>query len=163
METKNLRQVNLATISESELLEAARQGRLFIAPAITDYSERKAESIAQILNYVSTIHSYASLPYHSTINRLWETILNDAQLQSLFLLNRYASSRNQPNWYRVTAVVCLFREWGTYRQDVTALQLHMLLEHSTRRTNRYNGMSRYLLDHKDAMALKRIAATFRQT
>ena len=48
METKNLRQVNLATISESELLEAARQGRLFIAPAITDYSERKAESIAQI-------------------------------------------------------------------------------------------------------------------
>jgi hypothetical protein len=162
METKNLRQVNLATISESELLEAARQGRLFIAPAI-DYSERKAESTAQILNYVSTINSYASLPYHSTINRLWENILNDAQLQPLFLLNRYTSTRYQPNWYRVTAVVCLLREWGIYRHDVTAIQLHMLLEHSTHRTNRYNGMSRYLLDHKDVVALKRLTATFKQS
>lgn len=163
METKNLRQVNLATISESELLEAARQGRLFIAPATTDYSERKADSIAQIFNYVSTINSYASKSYRETISSLWTTILNDAQLQPLFLLNRYTSTRYQPNWYRVTAVVCLFREWGIYRHDVTALQLHMKLEHSTHRTNRYNGMSRYLLDRKDSVALKRLAATFKHT
>jgi hypothetical protein len=39
----------------------------------------------------------------------------------------------------------------------------MKLEHSTHRTNRYNGMSRYLLDRKDSVALKRLAATFKHT
>ena len=66
------------------------------------------------------------------------------------------------NWYRVTAVVCLLHEQGVYQQEVSAVQLHRTLEGTQRRTNRYSGMSRYLLEQPEIRVVKRILRQFGQ-
>ena len=135
------------------LQKAFLEGRLYILhPDILD--EKHEESIREILHYVSRIDACASDKYRSTIRLLWERILRSPQLGELFFLNRYSSTRGQPNWYRVNAVVLALLEHNVYRQDdYTALQLHMLMEQTNKRTNRYSGMNRYLLNRHEMAIL----------
>ena len=48
------------------------------------------------------------------------------------------------------------------QQEVSAVQLHRTLEGTQRRTNRYSGMSRYLLDQPEIRVVKRILRQFGQ-
>lgn len=140
------------------LLRAAQEGRLFIA-APTPSVETTEQRIDEILAYVDRISPYA---LNGHVHAIWEAILHDEQLQPLFFLTRYQQTRGQVNWYRVTAVVCLLHEQGVYRQEVSAVQLHCLLEGSERRTNRYSGMSRYQLEWPQVRIIKRILTQFKQ-
>lgn len=140
------------------LLRAAQEGRLFIATP-TPPVETTEQRIDEILAYVDRISPYA---LNGHVHAIWEAILHDEQLQPLFFLTRYSRTRGQVNWYRVTAVVCLLHEQGVYRQEVSAVQLHCLLEGSERRTNRYSGMSRYQLEWPQVRIIKRILTQFKQ-
>lgn len=134
------------------LRQAFMEGRLYILPSATT-DDIHQEGIRSILQYVSRIDTCASSQYAPTIHRLWEEILHSPQLGPLFFLGRYRSSRGRPNWYRVNAVVMALLEHNVYRKDAyTALQLHMLMEQTTVRTNHYSGMNRYLLQREE-MAL----------
>ena len=140
------------------LREAFLQGRLYIQPEETSEAAIREEGIQAILQYVSRIDACASRAYTSTIRQLWEELLRSPELGPLFFLNRYRSSRGQPNWYRVNAVVAALLEHNIYRKETyTALQLHMLMEQSEKRTNRYSGMNRYLLGREELKALLKIA------
>lgn len=131
------------------LREAFLQGRLYISRPTTSEDIRE-ESIQAILQYVSRIDSCASCQYLTTIGELWERILRSPQLGDLFFLDRYSSTRGQPNWYRVNAVVMTLLEHGAYDKDrYNALQLHLLMEQTTKRTNHYSGMNRYLLEREE--------------
>ena len=140
------------------LLRAAQEGRLFIATP-TPPVETVEQRIDEILAYVDRISPYA---LNGHVHAIWEAILHDEQLLPLFFLTRYQQTRGQVNWYRVTAVVCLLHEQGVYQQEVSAVQLHCLLEGSERRTNYYSGMSRYRLDQPEIRVVKRILASFKQ-
>lgn len=140
------------------LLRAAREGRLFVV-APNPSAETVAQRIDKILAYVDRISPYA---LNGHVHAIWEAILHDEQLQPLFFLTRYSRKCGQVNWYRVTAVVCLLHEQGVYRQEVSAVQLHCLLEGSERRTNYYSGMSRYQLEWPQIRIIKRILASFKQ-
>lgn len=140
------------------LLRAAQEGRLFIATP-TPPVETVEQRIDEILAYVDRISPYA---LNGHVHAIWEAILHDEQLQPLFFLTRYQQTRGQVNWYRVTAVVCLLHEQGIYQQEVTAVQLHCLLEGSERRTNYYSGMSRYRLEWPQIRIIKQILAPFKQ-
>lgn len=140
------------------LLRAAHEGRLFIVPP-TPSADTTEQRIAEILAYVDRLSPYA---LNAQVHEIWVSILHDEQLQPLFFLTRYSRKCGQVNWYRVTVVVCLLHEQGVYRQDMKAVQLHCLLEGSEHRTNRYSGMSRYLLEQPEIRVVKRILRQFGQ-
>ena len=127
------------------LRQAFEQGRLYILqPATCDIRE---ESIRSILQYVSRIDACASRQYLTTIGQLWQELLRSPQLGDLFFLRRYSTTRGQPNWYRVNAVVLALLEHGIYCQGrYTAVELHLLMEQSTRRNSHYTSMNCYLLE-----------------
>ena len=139
------------------LKEAFLQGRLYIQHEEKKQDSIREEGIQAILQYVSRIDACASRPYVTTIHLLWEQILRSPELGPLFFFDRYRTSRGQPNWYRVNAVVTTLLEHDIYQRDTyTSLQLHMLMEQTTRRTNRYSGMNRYLLDREEMAILLRM-------
>ena len=51
--------------------------------------------------------------------------------------------RGEFNRYMGTAIVCWMRELGIYRPDISAQDLHLAMEHSTRRNRYYTGMQNY--------------------
>lgn len=142
---------NFILVEEFDLVAirlAFSQGRLFIQPAALSAAEIREEGIQSILRYVSRIDDCTSSVYRVHIGEIWEQILRDPILGELFFYVRYTRNRGEVNWYRVTVVVCLLREWQVYRDDFTATDLHCMLEGTTRRNSRYTGMSRYLLEGK---------------
>ena len=66
------------------------------------------------------------------------------------------------NWYRVTVLVCLLREYGIYDKGIPAQRLHCILEGTQTRTNRYTGMGRYLFERAQLRALREILDKFKQ-
>lgn len=128
------------------LRQAFDEGRLFIVPRQESAQDLREKGIRTILDYVSRIDDYTSSGYRSRIRDIWSQMLHDDVLGDLFFYTRYARNRGEVNWYRVTVIVCLLREWQVYSNDVSASDLHCILEGTTKRNGRYTGMNRYLLD-----------------
>lgn len=171
MEQKKLKlkRVRIEDFDVEALRRAAREGRLFIAhgegasPTSCGTGDetaaaRRERSVAEIHSYVDRISEYSTT---SHVHEIWERILSDDRLSPLFFFTRYTKNRGLVNWYRVTAVVCLLRDNGVYRNDITAVRLHQQLEGSNRRNNRYTGMGRYLLDHGQILIVRGIIKEMR--
>ena len=144
------------------LRQAALEGRLYVAqPALTEEEAETQRRLgcAQIMEYVKRIDCYATLP---AVDELWSEIVDDELLQPTLFMWRYSRCRGQVNWYRVTAIVCLLYELGVYSQELTAVRLHCLLEGTERRTSRYTGMSRYLLEQHEQHRIKDMIKMLRQ-
>ena len=147
--------VRVEDFNIDKLRDAFVEGRLYIQSTTAEKS--REAGIQAMLRYVSRIDACASEAYQSTIHTLWEKILRSPELGNLFFLERYKNSRGQPNWYRVNATVMALLEHNVYRQDTyTAIQLHLKMEQSTKLTNHYSGMGRYLLNRKELAILLQI-------
>ena len=144
---QQLKEVGINDFDIKALRRAAREGRLFVAcnedNTQAEDAAAREKALGEILTYIDRISQYA-INVH--VREIWDDILHDNELQPLFFFTRYSKTRGQINWYRVTAVMCLLYENGVYRNDMTAIKLHLALEGTTRRNNRYNGIGRYLLD-----------------
>ena len=141
------------------LKQAFQDGRLYIRPKAVEKSEEtiREEGIHSILQYVSHIDECTSEKYLSNIRQLWEQILHSPELEDLFFLNRYKNTRGQPNWYRVNVVMVFLLEQNVYCRDTyTAMELHMKMEQTDKRTKFYTGMGRYLLENKERSILKKM-------
>lgn len=141
------------------LKQAFQDGRLYIRPKAVEKSEEtiREEGIHSILQYVSHIDECTSEKYQSNIRQLWEQILHSPELEDLFFLNRYKNTRGQPNWYRVNVVMVFLLEQNVYCRDTyTAMELHMKMEQTDKRTKFYTGMGRYLLENKERSILKKM-------
>ena len=157
--TPIFKQVTIDDFDINSLRQAALEGRLFInqAEGAQHAPSQRTEGIRLILKYVSRIDSCASSQYASCISQLWDCILHSEELGELFFYQRYRSTRGEVNWYRVNAVVTTMLEMDVYRrQDFTAVQLHLMMEQTTHRTNHYTGMSRYLLERSEIVKLKNL-------
>lgn len=153
METRKqqLKKVRPEDFDADALLRAAREGRLFIQPVSQE------QPLTEVINYVERIRQYATTPH---VREIWEAILSHERLAPLFRLTRYSAKRGQINWYRVTAVVCLLREKGVYRQDVTEVQLHLCLEGISRRNSKYTGKDNYSLERSELLIVRQIVKNF---
>ena len=141
------------------LKEAFLEGRLYIKQTTEEKSETaiREECIRSILQYVSHIDGCASEKYLSNIRQLWERILRTPELEDLFFLNRYKNNRGKPNWYRVNVVMAFLLEQNVYCNDCyTAVELHLKMEQTDKRTKFYTGMGRYLLENKERSILKKM-------
>ena len=62
-----------------------------------------------------------------------------------------------PNWYKVNVVMVFLLEQNVYCKDIyTAVQLHLKMEQTNKRTKHYTGMDRYLLNGKERSILKKM-------
>ena len=161
MEAKSLelKQVRPEDFDVQMLWQLVCEGRLYIRPKAEQKSEQtnREEGIQAILQYVSHIDACASEKYQPTIRQLWERILRSSELGDLFFFNRYKSNRGLPNWYRVNVVMVFMLESNVYRNDIyTAVQLHMMMEQTDKRTKSYTGMGRYQLERKERSILKKM-------
>lgn len=161
MEAKSLelKQVRPEDFDVQKLWQLVCEGRLYIQPKVELKSEEtiREEGIQAILQYVSHIDACASEKYQSTIRQLWERILRSSELEDLFFFNRYKSNRGQPNWYRVNVVMAFLLEQNVYcKNTYTAMELHMKMEQTDKRTKFYTGMGRYLLENKERSILKKM-------
>ncbi len=161
MEAKSLelKQVRPEDFDVEMLWQLVCEGRLYIQPKVKQKSEQtnREEGIQAILQYVSHIDACASEKYQPTIRQLWEQILRSSELGDLFFLNRYKSNRGLPNWYRVNVVMVFLQENKVYRNDnYTAVQLHMMMEQTDKRSKYYTGMGRYRLERKERSILKKM-------
>ena len=141
------------------LKEAFLEGRLYIKQTTEEKTETniREEGIHSILQYVSHIDECTSEKYLSNIRQLWEQILHSPELEDLFFLNRYKNTRGQPNWYRVNVVMVFLLEQNVYcKNTYTAMELHMKMEQTDKRTKFYTGMGRYLLENKERSILKKM-------
>lgn len=141
------------------LKQAFQEGRLYIKQTTEEKTETtiREEGIHSILQYVSHIDECVSEKYLSNIHQLWEQILHSPELEDLFFLNRYKNTRGQPNWYRVNVVMVFLLEQNVYCRDTyTAMELHMKMEQTDKRTKFYTGMGRYLLENKERSILKKM-------
>lgn len=128
------------------LRQAFAEGRLFIIPREESAQELRERGIHSILNYVSRIDDCTSSDYRPHIRDIWEQTLHDETLGELFFYTRYSHNRGEVNWYRVTVMVCLLREWNVYSSQYSGSDLHCILEGTKKRNGRYTGMNRYLFD-----------------
>ena len=161
MEAKSLelKQVRPEEFDVQILWQLVCEGRLYIREKTIEKSEEtiREEGIHSILRYVSHIDECTSEKYQSTIHQLWEQILHSPELEDLFFLNRYKNTRGQPNWYRVNVVMVFLLEQNVYCRDTyTAMELHMKMEQTDKRTKFYTGMGRYLLENKERSILKKM-------
>lgn len=124
----NLMAVSLEDFDAKSLRRAAREGRLFIA--LPDDEPK--------------------------VGDIWQAILHDADLSPLFFLTRYRNTRGKINWYRVMVVVCLLREKGIYREDISAKELCKYIEGAPQSPSHYSGMGRYQLEFRQIQLLYRI-------
>lgn len=141
------------------LKQAFQEGRLYIKQTTEEKTETtiREEGIRSILQYVSHINECASEKYLSNIHQLWNRILHSSELEDLFFLNRYKNTRGQPNWYRVNVVMAFLLEQNVYcKNTYTAMELHMKMEQTDKRTKFYTGMGRYLLENKERSILKKM-------
>ena len=140
-----------------ELIRSAYyDNRLFVVlPELTD-AELRENGIQAILVYVSRIDFCSSERYQPFMHEMWERILRDSILGNCFFMEK-GKCKNKPNWYRVTMVVGILRERNVYRKDeFNFLQLHLLLEETTRRNGRYSGSTLYYLDYEVNKLLMKI-------
>lgn len=159
MEAKRFKQIRPNEFDMQELMLLAKERRLYIKQTTEEKTETtiREEGIRSILQYVSHIDECVSEKYLSNIHRLWEQILHSPELEDLFFLNRYKNTRGQPNWYRVNVVMVFLLEQNVYCRDTyTAMELHMKMEQTDKRTKFYTGMGRYLLENKERSILKKM-------
>lgn len=155
MTKQKLRKVGIEDFDIRLLRQAAREGRLYLQPELQPVTQQE-EGIRQILQYVQTIDGCASDRFRPFIRRLWQQVLYDGELGNLFFFTRYSLKRGQVNWYRVTVLVCLLREWKVYKHEFTASELHCRLESSKKRSKYYTGMGRYLFDRNQRTVIRTI-------
>lgn len=145
------------------LRKAFNEGRLFIKPQQKSEAEIREEGIKTILQYVKSIDACASQEHHAHIQTLWNIVLHHESLQPLCFMTK-GRHRGEPNWYRITSIVCLLREMNVYRkQDFTAVDLHLLLEGISKRNSRYQSSTHYYLDHPQIMILKKILSNLKNS
>lgn len=140
----------------AELIDLARQGRLFYDANIPCVKQSEADRIQLVRQYVSAIDRCASAKYSAIIADLWPEIVKDPGLNAnLFIVK--GRNKGSLNRYRILAIVTMLLEFGVYNSgQYTVLALHNLLENVDKKTSIYKSCLKYSLSNKERSSLKRL-------
>ena len=130
------------------LKELVEQGRVFInCPQVDNKDAYKREALA----YVRAIDDFATDLWREDIGRLWREIVEAECFEPCLALKKGLQAGHL-NRYAITNLVSRMQGWGVYRRDVKMIDLHLALEHTTKRNNYYCSNGSYCLS-PDANAL----------
>jgi len=161
MAKQNLTQVRIEDFNIAALRKAAREGRLFIQPSTVSEEEKQAQSLSEILLYVSRIRECADARYLSSIDEIWRLIIHEPAIMACLITSR-GKRQGLPNYYRVTSLVNFLLESGVYRKkEFTAVDLHLRLEQTTRRNGHYTGSASCYFTRAQFVLMNRILDQFR--
>ncbi len=160
IDSKNLSQVRIEDFDIRLLRQAAREGRLYLKPSETTETQKQQQAIAAILQYVSSIEDCASTSYRTHVRTIWNCIVNNPTIQPSLIM-RQGRHCGEPNKYRITAIATILLNRGVYRkEEFTAVDLHLRVEHATRRNVYYTNMDKYWLEADERKALNEIFKDF---
>ena len=92
---RQLLEVSIEDFDIALLRQAAREGRLFIAPEGSasgkQTPDNRQQLVASILTYVQPIAEYSTCP---RVGEIWEAVLNDDRLAPLFFFSQLVSGHS---------------------------------------------------------------------
>lgn len=147
---RNLRKVRPEDFDVKQLEKWCREGKLFVVlEPDTDSNAYRRE----VLDYVRRINAFATENWEGKIDYLWSAIV-DAPCFKDILIMKNGVQRGHINKYSVTNLVCRMQNVGVYRQDVSMLSLHLMLEGVEKKNKYYKSSGNYELN-RDAKAFLR--------
>ena len=145
---QRLQKVRIEDFNVAALRKAAREGRLYIEPAV----ECQINVEELVLKYVTAIEANVTSSYRDIIREVWRLIVSHPQIAPMV-------SKIKPfNKYTVTSIAIYLNNQGFYAFS-TATALHLQLEHTKKRNRYYTSASYYEPDMK---ALRQIIQEVKQ-
>ena len=133
-----------------QLEKWCREGKLFVVLETDTDSNAYGR---EVLDYVRRINAFATENWEGKIDYLWSAIV-DAPCFKDILIMKNGVQRGHINKYSVTNLVCRMQNVGVYRQDVSMLSLHLMLEGVEKKNKYYKSSGNYELN-RDAKAFLR--------
>ena len=112
---RNLKRVRPEDFDVAELLQAAREGRLFLDEITVEATDRETVK-ENVRNYVRRIDSLVTSPFRASIDALWEAIFCCDELMALLMPKPKARKCRDFDKYSVMRMVGVLRENGVYEQ-----------------------------------------------
>ena len=115
----------------SEVLVAAREGRLLIKPKERK-TPRREEVIESVRAYVRQIDELAQPCWSGRVSLVWEAIFDENDFVDLLMPGPKARKFRDFNKYSVMRLVGVLRSHGVYDECVNDSQLCAALEHTAK-------------------------------
>jgi hypothetical protein len=112
--TKAWRKVTPEDFDVAELLKAAREGRLYVAP--TGAATDSVCDIEKVRAYVERLRPFVIRKWHPFVAGLWERMLADDDFRRLLSPSARARKSRDFDKYQVYRIVGILREKGVYEQ-----------------------------------------------
>ena len=110
----NLERVRPEDFDVAELLQAAREGNLFIVKTV---KPADCESVKKnVRAYVQRIDSFVTCPFRASIDALWEDVFSCDELMALLMHKPRAKKCRDFDKYSVMRIIGVLREHGVYEQ-----------------------------------------------
>ena len=113
----------------SEVLAAAREGRLMIKPK-EHKIPRRDEVVESVRSYVSQIDKLAQPIWAGRVSMVWEALLDEKDFVDLLMPGPKMRKFRDFNKYSVMRIVGVLRSHGVYDECVNDSQLCAALEHT---------------------------------
>ncbi len=156
---KKLKQVRIEDFCASLLRQAAREGRLYVRPSGISETGKLRQTLAAILQYVSSIDECASARYRGRVRSIWEGIVHNPDIRHSLVMHK-GRNCGEPNKYRITALVTFMLNCGVYRAgEFSAVDLHLRLERATNRNRYYTSMDKYCPTGSERKTLRQIISS----
>jgi hypothetical protein len=157
-----LTKVGLEGFDAARLLQAAREGRLYVKESAPEESrgERRMRCQDEALAYVAAIDQYAVDEWRPYIKQLWKAIVNDMCFAPRLVMAR----KGELNRYFVTSIVMNLQYLGIYlpTEKVSVYQLHLTLEHTQQKNSILKNCDKYGVTPEQRRALSDIAKSVKQ-
>lgn len=110
----NLERVRPEDFDVAELLQAAREGNLFIVKTV---KPADCESVKKnVRAYVQRIGSLVTHPFRVSIDALWDDVFSCDELMALLMPKPRAKKCRDFDKYSVMRIIGVLREHGVYEQ-----------------------------------------------
>lgn len=137
---------------DAALLEKlTQQGRVYVDMPRANNDAYKRE----VLDYVQSIADFVTADWREDLDGLWHSIVESPLFRNCLVMKRGLDVGHM-NRYAVTNLVCRMKNKGVYRDEVSMLSLHLILENTSERNRYYESSGNYALSSEAKSLLKEL-------
>lgn len=156
---KQFIKVSPSDYTETEILKAFREGKLFLIdePFV---DETPIEDC--ILTYVASLDDCTTTPYVGKNQIIWKNIVTHPEFKDVLMISR-GRNQGQIHKYYMLLVVSLLLTMNVYDRSLyTSLSLHLKLEHSEKKSSIYTGINNYVLNKTQRDVIRKICSDMKE-
>lgn len=155
---KKYRRVRPEDFNIELLIEAAREGRLYVDEKKKNVNEQLI--IDGVRAYVARIGEFVSKDFCTLVDNLWEQILSDEDFIELLKPNSKAKKCREFNKYNVMRIIGVLREKGVY-EYYNDSKYNDILEQTNKDTPYRKYLSKGLEQHHLLVKLRKIVVQYK--